>query len=141
MTYWVSTDLLKGDWSELPIVTPDQIKRFKEDQVRLHRPTRQSHLHQSSLQRVEKKHLLKCQIVRISFSCQIVPRTMFNVNAEDKKEVEPAPEEWKLPGFTFLSSLENWVHQPQNVLKNGRLTLLKPVIPEGVEVDEEKLMK
>lgn len=25
MTYWVATDLLNGDWKELPIVTPDQI--------------------------------------------------------------------------------------------------------------------
>ena len=46
-----------------------------------------------------------------------------------------------MPGFEFLSSLENWVHHPQNVLKNGRLTLLKPNIPDGEEVDEEKLMK
>ena len=38
----------------------------------------------------KESHLLKCQIVRISFSCQLVPRTMFNVNAEDKKEIEPA---------------------------------------------------
>jgi len=30
-------------------------------------------------------HLLKCQLVRISFTCNLVPRTMYNVNAEDKK--------------------------------------------------------
>jgi radial spoke head protein 4/6 len=24
-TYWVSTDLLAGDWKELPNITPDQI--------------------------------------------------------------------------------------------------------------------
>ena len=24
-TYWVSTDLLVGDWKELPNITPDQI--------------------------------------------------------------------------------------------------------------------
>jgi hypothetical protein len=57
---------------------------------------------------------------------------MFNVNAEDKKEIEPAAEDWKLPNLSFLSSLDNWVHHPQNILKNGRLTLIKPVIPEGV---------
>ena len=131
MTYWVATDLLNGDWKELPIVTPDQINASRKIKYSF----------TGDLEKVictnphfngKESHLLKCQLVRISFSCQIVPRTMFNVNAEDKKQIEPAGEEWKLPGFSFLSSLENWVHHPQNILKNGRLTLLKPNIPEGV---------
>lgn len=46
-----------------------------------------------------------------------------------------------MPGFAFLSEVSNWVHHPQNILKNGRMTILKPEIPEGAEVDEEKLMK
>lgn len=25
MTYWVTTDLLSGDWKELPLITPDQV--------------------------------------------------------------------------------------------------------------------
>lgn len=25
MTYWVATDLLSGDWKELPLITPDQV--------------------------------------------------------------------------------------------------------------------
>lgn len=33
----------------------------------------------------KEAHLLKCQIVRINYSCSIVPRTMYNVNADDKK--------------------------------------------------------
>jgi hypothetical protein len=41
-----------------------------------------------------------------------------------------------------LESLENWVHHPQTILKNGRTEHLKPEIPEGsADVDEEKLMK
>ena len=41
-----------------------------------------------------------------------------------------------MPSFKFLCELKNWVHHPQNILKNGRMTILKPEIPEGVEVDE-----
>jgi hypothetical protein len=37
--------------------------------------------------------------------------------------------------------LSNWVHYPQNILKNGRMEVMKPEIAEGVELDEEKLMK
>lgn len=140
MTYWVATDLLNGDWRELPIVNPDQINASRRIKYiftgNLDKPICTNPHFKGN-----ESHLLKCQIVRINFSCQLVPRSMFNVNAEDKKEIEPAGEEWKLPNFGFLSSLENWVHHPQNILKNGRLTLLKPNIPEGVEVDEEKLMK
>lgn len=57
---------------------------------------------------------------------------MYTVNADDKKMVDNPSEEWKLPGFAFLSELSNWVHYPQNILKNGRMTILKPEIPEGV---------
>jgi hypothetical protein len=35
-------------------------------------------------------------------------------------------EEWKFPDFAFLGELGNWVHYPQNILKNGRMTILKP---------------
>jgi radial spoke head protein 4A len=84
MTYWVTTDLLNADWKELPIVTPDQINAAR----------RIKYIFTGDLDRPictnphfkgKEAHLLKCQIVRISFSCQVVPRTMHNVNAEDKK--------------------------------------------------------
>lgn len=134
MTYWVTTDLLSNEWKELPLISPDHLRTSR----------RIKYLFTGDLERVvctnpffngKEAHLLKAQIVRISYGCQLVPRTMFTVNAEDKKEIEPAPEEWKLPDFEFLSQLDNWVHHPQNILLNGRLTLLKPIIPEGVEVD------
>jgi radial spoke head protein 4A len=51
----------------------------------------------------KEAHLLKCQIVRINYSCTIVPRTMYNVNPEDKKEILPPAEDWKMPNFAFLS--------------------------------------
>lgn len=41
-----------------------------------------------------------------------------------------------MPSFNFLATAENWVHFTQNILKNGRMTLLPPEVPEGVEVDE-----
>jgi len=89
----------------------------------------------------KEKHLLKCQILRITASCTVVPRTMYSVNPEDKKEIDLTAE-WKFPSFEFLGKIDNWVHHPQAILKNGRLTHLKPEIPEGqADVDEEKLIK
>ena len=61
---------------------------------------------------------------------------MYSVNPDDKKEIDLTAE-WKFPSFEFLSSTDNWVHHPQTILKNGRMTHLKPEIPEGqADVDE-----
>lgn len=128
MSYWVCSDLLSGDWKELPIVTPQQVVTSRKIKY-IFSGDLNKQIYTNPHFKGKEGHLLKCQIIRINFSCQIVPRTMFNVNAEDKKQIEPAGEEWKLPNFEFLSSLDNWVHHPQNILKNGRLALLKPVIP------------
>lgn len=86
MTYWVATDLLNGNWRELPTVTPDQINASRKIKYlftgNLDKPVCTNPHFKGS-----EGHLLKCQIARINFSCQLVPRTMFNVNAEDKKEI------------------------------------------------------
>ena len=85
-TYWVCTDLLWGDWKELPLATPDQMNASRS----------LKYIFTGDLDRAvitnphfkgKEAHLLKCQIARITYSCQIVPRTMYNVNAEDKKEI------------------------------------------------------
>lgn len=88
-TYWVATDLLAGDWKELPNITPDQLNASRKIKY-IFTGDLERQVYTNPHFKGKEAHLLKCQIVRISFSCQIVPRTMFNVNAEDKKEIEPA---------------------------------------------------
>lgn len=63
---------------------------------------------------------------------------MYVLNEE--KEITAA-QEWKSPSFNVLSKVDSWVHFPQNILKNGRMKVMMPEVPEGVEVDEEKVMK
>ena len=36
----------------------------------------------------KEKHLLRAQIARISFSCNLVPSGIYKVNEEDPKEIE-----------------------------------------------------
>ena len=95
----------------------------------------------------KEKHLLKCQIVRITAASTIIPAGLFVVNADDPREIEPPEEEKKLPDFDTLSKLNSWVHHSENILlviflfiqKEGRVTHLKPDnLPE--DVDEEKFM-
>ena len=49
----------------------------------------------------KEKHLLKCMIVRISFSCWIVPGDMYQTNEDNDREIE-LREEFKMPEFTEL---------------------------------------
>ena len=52
----------------------------------------------------------------------------------DSGEVE-APEEYQAPDISALSSKETWVYQNPSLLKNGRISHLKP---EGLEAEEEE---
>lgn len=80
MTYWVTTDLLSGDWKELPLVNPDQINISRKIKY-LFTGNLEQDIITNPYFHGKEKHLLKCQIVRINYSCTLVPRTMFNVNA------------------------------------------------------------
>ena len=80
MSYWVTTDL-NGDWTELPIITPSQVKTSR----------RIKYVFTGDLERGictnphfdgKEKHLLKCQIVRIVHSSTLVPRTKYIVKVE-----------------------------------------------------------
>lgn len=88
----------------------------------------------------KEMHLLKCQIIRISYSTSIVPAGLYQVNADDPREIEPPEEEKKFPEFATLSKLDNWVHHTENILNEGRVVHMKPeTIEEGQ--DEEVVMK
>lgn len=71
--------------------------------------------------------------MRIQTACSLVPKGSLVVNAESN-EIE-TPEEYAFPDVGFLSQKENWIYQNPSLLKNGRVSLLKP---EGLEPEEEE---
>jgi radial spoke head protein 4A len=79
MTYWVTNDLISGDWKELPVVTPTQLKISRRIKFIFSGDINKD-IFTNPFFPGKEGHLLKCQIVRITFGCTIVPRTMFNVN-------------------------------------------------------------
>ena len=83
MTYWVTTDL-HGEWKELPIITPGQLTAARKIKYNF-TGNLDKEICTNPHFNGKEAHLLKCQIVRINYSCTLVPRTMYNVNAEDKK--------------------------------------------------------
>lgn len=77
-------------------------------------------------------HYLKCQIVRVSFSTQIVPADIYTTNDEDASIIEIDPEaEWK-GTEEMINSTENWVHLNPEILKVGRV---KHEAPAGLDED------
>jgi len=57
-----------------------------------------------------EKHLLKCQLVRISHSCNISPNGLLKPNDDEPKLIEYA-EDFKIPEISELQSMEAWVHR------------------------------
>lgn len=72
----------------------------------------------------QEKHLLKCQLVRLTHSSWIVPAGQYKATEEQegvpfqKGEVEFA-EDFKVAEVTELNSPEAWVHRWQMLLKTG----------------------
>ena len=97
ITFWVATNLLEFNWRELPTISPQQVRIARKIKYTFSGNLDKKVFSNPYFPGTEA-HLLKCQLVRIFFACHIVPRTMYNVNADDKKEIEPA-EEWKTPDF------------------------------------------
>ena len=52
----------------------------------------------------QEKHLLKCQLVRITHNCEIVPNGLYAKGEENPDEVDFS-EEWKMPELNDLTNL------------------------------------
>jgi hypothetical protein len=80
----VINDLVNGEWRELPIVTPGQLQMYRKIKY-LFSGNLEKEICTNPWFNGKEGHLLKCQIVRISYSCTIIPKTMYNVNSENRK--------------------------------------------------------
>lgn len=136
--YFVATDLT-GDWVELPIVNPDQLRTSRKIKYMFTGDLNRDVISNPNFNGKEM-HLLKCQIVRISCSTTIVPAGLYQTNADDPREIEPPEEEKKFPDFNTLAKLDNWVHYTENILNEGRIVHMKPETIEDGQ-DEEQIMK
>lgn len=118
MTYWVSNDL-NSEFVELPVISPEQMQQSRQLKRILSGDLNRKIEGYPKFNGMEK-HFLKCQLVRISHSCDVVPNGMLKANDDDPKIVEFA-EEFKMPEIADLQSLEAWVHRLPQILKAGRI--------------------
>ena len=108
MTYWVSNDLLT-EFEELPVISPEQMRQSRQIKRIL---TGRLENVVDGYPRFNglEKHLLKCQLVRISHSCNISPNGLLKPNDDEPKLIEYA-EDFKIPEISELQSMEAWVHR------------------------------
>jgi hypothetical protein len=135
-SFWVSQNLFSESWYELPLITPDQLKVSRLVK----------HVFSGNLKEKvksfpvfsgEERHFLKCQLVRITHNCEIVPNGLYSPLEETPEEVEFA-EEFKLPEFADLANPENWVHLNPYIMGVGRADYY--IDPKLTEDQKSELM-
>lgn len=120
-SYWVNNltstlffSLVKNEWHELPLVTPDQVKTS-----RLIKYTFTGDLNAQIKSypafNGKEEHFLKAQLVRVTHNCEIAPKGLYGPTEENPDEIE-FTEDFKMPEFAELSNLENWVHLNPHIL-------------------------
>ncbi|MCQ2816919.1 MAG: hypothetical protein MJ252_06615 [archaeon] len=140
-TFWVSDSVLEY-WQELPDITHEQIKA-----ARLFKYMFTGNLNSEVKSFIpfpgKEMHLLKCQIVRIMHSSNIVPKEYLKVSGDEKwkdelegkiTEYNPEYENAKL---TFEDAknpeMESWAHEYAYIYPSGK------VIDPTVETQVERL--
>ena len=87
LSYWV-TSSLSEEWVELPLVTPEQLRLSRQIKYVFKGDLLSKIIGNPNFPGTEA-HLLKCQIVRISFSSSISHKGLFTVNPENDREINP----------------------------------------------------
>lgn len=135
LTYWVTTNPLKG-WKELPPISPAHLQIAKQTKHFLTGKLNHKVDVYPPFPGVEK-HYLKAQIVRISYGSVIAPKDLYKTNDDDATKIEFS-EEFTMPAWDDLKSIENWVHLHPNILEAGRVSHLEPEV--GPDQDKDEIM-
>ena len=124
-TFWVSNSVLEA-WYELPDITHEQLVASKQFKYHF---TGDLNSKVKSFRTFPGKemHLLKCQIVRILHSSNIVPKGYLKLSENFKEQLEGKvseyDEEYKSPSFEEMKSpeFESWTHEEAYIFPNGKV--------------------
>ncbi|EGR34905.1 radial spoke head protein, putative [Ichthyophthirius multifiliis] len=132
-TFWVTNNPLK-QWVELPLVTPQQIQQVRQIKY-VFTGNLNNEIKNFPPFQGQEAHFLKAQIVRISSSCILVPKGVYEVNSETNK-IQFPEELFKYPEYTSLKDLSQWCHLHSFLNTQGRTTYY--IDPD---FDEEQKLK
>ena len=136
--YFVTNDLT-SDWVELPDVTPQQIKASRLIRYNFTGDLNRE-IYTNPYFFGQEKHYLRCQISRIYHGTKLVP-TINHYNVEDQEIpfkaliLNEKPKPFK---HEDLTNLNNWIHYPPSILKQGRVSHF---IESQEEADPEEYKK
>ena len=135
-TYWV-TDSAFGSWTELPDVTPTQLKVARKIRKlftgNLNAPV-VSNPHFPG----KEKELLRAQIARITHGTYIEPKGLHKLVEDNPNELENEEDPTYL-NTVQLKDLSNWVHLHPSILQAARITHMDPEVPDDPDIDVEVL--
>ena len=135
-TYWV-TDSAFNSWTELPDITPAQLKVS-----RLIRKLLTGNLNAPVISNPhfpgKEKELLRAQIARITHGTYIEPKGLHKLVEDNPNEIENEEEPTYL-NTVQLKDMSNWVHAHPGILKAGRIIHMEPEIPDDPDIDVEIL--
>lgn len=121
--YWVTDNLLE-DWIQLPDIKPAQIQVARMIKC-LFTGNLNADIDSNPPFPGKERHLLRAQIARITHATTLLPKGLMEFDEETN--AEKFAEEFTIPGFEELKSLENWGHRHLQILKAGRITHAEPV--------------
>ena len=138
-TYWVSHSSF-GAWTKLPDLSPDDIKASRTIKV-LFTGDLERTIYTNPFFFGKEKDYLRAQIARISHSTTLVPKGLWKLGEDSKREiVEVTPEddsELVLPTTNQMNNAAMWQHFKDGILVNCRTGHLEPTdLPEDVEMEE-----
>ena len=136
LTYWV-TDSAFSSWTELPAVSPAQLKV-----ARLIRKLLTGNLGAPVISNPhfpgKEKELLRAQIARITHGTYIEPKGLHKLVEDNPNEIENEEEPSYL-GTVQLKEISNWLHLHPGILKAARIVHMEPEVPEDADIDIEVL--
>jgi len=129
--FWV-TDNLLNDWIQLPECRPEHIMVARMIK-HVFTGDLNAEINSNPPFPGKERHLLRATLARISFATQIVPKGLFEID-EETNEMK-FTEDFQVPPFEELKSLESWGNLHPIILQAGRVTHSEP---EGMEEDAKE---
>jgi hypothetical protein len=134
-TFWVSNSLLEG-WTELPDITETHIVESRKFKY-LFTGNLPAKVHGFNIFPGKESHLLKCQILRIMHSSNIVPDNFLKISDKEQEELagkitEFADTDYQVGSFEEMKTEDKWSHEYAYIYPNGKIIVDPGSLPEGV---------
>lgn len=149
-TYWVTHNPVKGEWTKLPDISPDEIKSSRLIKVQFSGDLDRE-IYTNPFFFGNEKLYLRAQIARISHSTTLAARGVWKVGEPEEEGVpsreieENVPEDAEAPVWPSTKEMANpdfWVHYQPQILKCCRTAHMEEEPPEDApeELTPEVLM-